>query len=567
MSRVRRLSRRDFLRYSTVAGVGLVAVACTPAASPTQAPSGTQPTAAPSGSQPTAAPAQPTQAAAGTKVLNVGLYREMRGLDPAVYEGEPETMATTMIYDRLVCLGSDKQYHPWLAKSWETSDDGKVWTFKLRDDVVFHDGTKFNAEAVKFHLDRSADPATKSLKAGALLEPYEKSEVVDATTIKITLKKAFGPFLDVLAGGYMGIPSPTAVQKYGAQFEEHNVGSGPFKFVEWQRQNYLILEKNPDYKWGPECADNKAAPHLDRLVFKFVPESETREALFDRGEEINAMTHPTPAGLARWQAAPDKFTIWSMMGPGTPWLQDINVSKAPTDELAVRQAMNYAVDRKTIVDTLFKGISEPCYGVLAPTTLYYNEQAGKQYTYDPKKAMDLLEQAGWVDANGDGVREKNGKPLEIEIHLRPDQQKEAYCEIVAQQLAAVGFNCKIRSGTQEQRTQLGQAGTLNGIGVATEGFDPNYLTLCFHSKAYDAYNFSKVKDPELDAALDEADSAVDPEKRKAAMFKVQQIIMDKAYVLPIHAPYFFWVARSNVTGLKGDANGWWPYFQDVDLKQ
>lgn len=515
---------------------------------------------------PAAAPAKPAPATKA-KVLNVGLYRALNGFDPAKYEGEPETMAVNMMFDRLVCIGFDNGYHPWLAKSWDTSSDGKVWTFHLRNDVVFHDGTRFNAEAVKFHLDRAVDPKTKSEKAAGLLQPYESSKVLDESTIEVRLKSPSSAFLDILSSGYLGIPSPTAVQKWGDQFGDHLVGSGPFKFVEWKRQSYISLEKNPDYKWGPSCAENQGPPHLDKLVFKMIPESGTREALMDRGEEVNVVVYPTPASLARWKANSTDFNVLSVVDTGVPYVNTLNTQKPPTDELAVRQAINYAVDRDTIVNTSLKGITVPAYGVLTSSTLDYNPDAGKQYKYDPGKAKQLLEAAGWVDANGDGVREKAGKPLELIVHQQATEQPDMYKELLCSQLAQVGFGCSIREGSQEQRTELARAGAVHMVGFSIEGFDPNFLAFMFHSRGLETFNFSKVSDPKLDALLDEADSATDAAKRKTALFKAQELIMDQAYVVSVHSLYFTWVSRSNVKGLKPDPNAWWPYFQDVDIVQ
>jgi peptide/nickel transport system substrate-binding protein len=224
------------------------------------------------------------------------------------------------------------------------------------------------------------------------------------------------------------------------------------------------------------------------------------------------------------------------------------------------------VDRKTIVDTVLKGITEPTSNLLTSSTLYYNPAAGKQYTYDPAKAAELLQKAGWVDSNGDGVREKNGKPLEVQIFRRATQQRESYTELVCAELQAVGFSCKMIEGTQQQRTEFGRSGQYHMVGFANEAYDPSFLAMMFHSANVNAFNFSKVQNPELDALLEAADSAVDPAKRKEAVFKIQQIVMDNAYVLPFHAPYQVFVVRKNVVGLKPDLNGWYPYFQDVDLK-
>jgi peptide/nickel transport system substrate-binding protein len=557
-----KFGNRESWRWSVLSMFLVVAVILS-ACGATEAPP--EPTSPPA-EEPTAAPTEPPPAAA-EQVLNVGLYREMRGLDPAAYEGEPETMATTMMFDRLVCIANDKQYYPYLAESWEISDDGTVWTFHLRDDVVFHDGTKFDAEAVKFQFDRAVDPATKSQKAASLLEPYVSSEVIDPVTIKVTLAQPYAPFLDVLSSGYMGIPSPTAVREWGAEFEDHLVGSGPFKFVEWKRQNYLILEKNPDYAWGPPCAENQGPPYLDKLVFKFLPEVETKEALMDRGEEVNVVVLPSPAGLERWSAQPDQFTVVGMLSPGTIDHNPMNNQKPPTDELEVRQAIIYAVNREAIVNAVLKGIAEPAHNILSGTTLHFNPDAGSQYTYDPEKAKELLESAGWVDSDGDGVREKDGRLLEVDIHQRAQQVKDLYKELVCADLEAVGFGCTIVEGSQEQRTEMGMAGTLNMVGLSVEGFDPAYLTLLYHSRNIDGFNFAKVSDPELDALLDKADTSIEPEERAEALYAVQELIMDKAYILPIYAQYFYWVSHANVKGLQPDANGWYPYFQDVSIEQ
>jgi peptide/nickel transport system substrate-binding protein len=557
------LSKKEMCAVSLLVSLCIVTAmllaACGPTPTPIEQPAPLSPTQAPpEETEPAAAPV------AEPKVLSIGMHRELGGLDPAVYEGEPEGMAVGAVFDRLVCIGFDNQYHEWLAKSWEVSPDGLVWTFELRDDVTFHDGTRFSADAVKFHLDRAVDPATMSQRAADLLSMYESSEVVDANTIKITLSRPYGAFLDVLSQPNLGIPSPSAVQQWGTAFEDHLVGSGPFKFVEWQRQNFLRLERNEDYTWGPACAENQGVAKLSELVFKFIPEIETKEALLDRGEEIQVIYFPSPAGVARWQADPEHFTIVSVVDPGAPWLNTINTAKPPTDELAVRQALNYAVDRQTIVDTVLKGITEPTSNLLTSSTLYYNPDAGKQYTYDPEKAKVLLEEAGWVDSNGDGIREKNGEVLEVEIFRRAGFQKESYTELVCANLQVVGFSCKMIEGTHQQRTELGRSGKHHMVGFAFEAYDPNFLTLMFHSRNVDAFNFSKIQ--KLDAVLEEADAAMDPEKRKAAVFEAQEIIMENAYVLPFHAPYQMFITTSNVLGLKPDLNAWYPYFQDVDLK-
>lgn len=499
------------------------------------------------------------------KELKVGLYREMRGLDPAAYEGEPETMATEMLFDRLVCLGDDLAYYPWLATDWEISEDGAEWTFHLRDDVTFHDGTPFTAEAVKLQFDRCVDPETKSLKCAMLMAPYESSEVIDDYTIKVKLEAPYASFLDSLSTGYMGFPSPTALEEWGDEFEDHIVGSGPFKFVEWSRQSYLILERNPDYNWGPPCAENQGPPYIDRLIFNFIPEQGTRVALFDRGEEINATVFPLPDALERWKADPDNVTVLGGLDIGTTWLNTINTAKPPTDDVAVRKAINYAVDRETIVNTLLPGIVEPAGTLLTPSTFGYSDYA--PYSYDPEKAQEVLEEAGWVDTDGDGIREKDGEKCAVEVQQRSGQVKDQYKDLLCEYLKAVGIDCKIWEGPQTQRDEFGRAGKVHMVGYAIEDYDPAFLYGMFHSSAVEAYNWCKVENPELDRLLEEQSKAVDPEERKALLEEIQKLVLDEAYILPIHTPYFYWIVRNEVKGLDPGPKLWWPAFQDVRIEE
>ncbi|MBV7334504.1 hypothetical protein KFU94_40950 [Chloroflexi bacterium TSY] len=173
------------------------------------------------------------------------------------------------IFDRLIYLDGDANYVSGLATSWEPSEDITWWTLTLRDDVTFHDGTAFNAEAVKFNFDRMVDPATGSKNAGPLLGPYNRTEVVDDFTVTVYFDEPYALFPFALASPFMGMVSPTAVDEYGDAFNEHLIGSGPFKFVSEIPGTEVVLERNPDYNWGPAIFHEGPA-HLDRVVFGVV---------------------------------------------------------------------------------------------------------------------------------------------------------------------------------------------------------------------------------------------------------------------------------------------------------
>ncbi len=573
-AKAKRFSRREFVRSATlVAGVVAalpVLSACAPsgpAAPKAEAPKPAAPTeaakAAPAAA-PTAAPAATAPSRGGE--LKIGLYRTFENLDPAVYWGPPETMVTQMVFDSLVYLGNDLKFHPGLAESWEVSEGGKVLTFKLRRGVKFHDGTDLKADAAKFHFDRCVDPATKSKYARSLLGPYDSTVVMDDYTVQLRLKSAYAPILDSLSQGYLGIPSPTAVKKFGDQFEDNLVGSGPFKFVEWKRDSQLILERNRDYAWGVTFPDktNPGLSHVDRLIFKFIPEVGTRDALMDGRKEINVEAWPGTQSLPRWRKDTN-YKVYDGVSPGTTWLNFINVEKPPTSELAVRQAINFAVDKDTIVKKFFEGVSLPTWNLLGTTTFGYDKTLDSIYSYDPARARDLLEKAGWK-VGADGARTKEGQPLQLDV-FTSSGEKEAYKELMAAQLQDAGFSVKLITGTGAERAVAGSKGLYHLINRQFEASDPHFLVDLFHSQGIGTFAWSMARDADLDKMLEEQDATLELDRRKATIVRATKHILEQAYVVPIYLSLFTWVTTADVQDFHMDARSWYPYFQDASLKQ
>jgi len=198
---------------------------------------------------------------------------------------------------------------PGLAASWTISEDGKVYTFNLRKDVKFHDGTPFNAEAVKFNIDRMLDPKTKSQKAAFLLGPYESSEVVDEFTFRLRLKQPYASLLDGMSMSYVAMASPTAIKSRGDQYELYQVGTGPFRFKEYIPKDHVTLVPNPDYKWGPSFFKHTGAPYLQEVIWKFLPEPATRAPALQAGDVDVAMN----------LAPTDGNTVMNDSACGWPW--------------------------------------------------------------------------------------------------------------------------------------------------------------------------------------------------------------------------------------------------------
>jgi len=549
---VKRLTRRDLMRLTTI-GMGAML---------------SQSVLGESTRIPAATPWQAAMAAAAPDAageLSIGMYRTLDHLDPAVYWGPPETMVTQMIFDTLIYLGNDLKFYPGLAESWEVSKDNKSISFRLRKSVKFHDGTPFNAAAVKAHFDRCVDPATKSQYARSLLGPYDSTVVRDDYTLELHLKEAFAPIFDSLSQGYLGIPSPTAIKQYGQDFENHLVGSGPFKFVELARSSHITLERNTDYTWGRSFPGkgNSGAPKVSRLTFKFIPEVGTRDALMDGRKEINVEAWPGTQSLPRWRKDAN-FKVYDGVSPGTTWLNFINVQKPPTDELAVRQAINYAIDKETIYKKFYVGVARPTWTLIGPTSFGYDKALESIYKYDLAKAKQLLDAAGWKPGSG-GVRTKDGKPLHLDV-FSSGTEKEAYKELMIAMLQDAGFSAKLVSGTSADRAVAGSKGLYHLINRQFEASDPHYLVDLFHSKSVGTFAWAMNKDPELDVVLEEQDRMVDQGKRLALISRETRRILEQAYVVPIYLSLFVWVTAANISDFHMDARSWYPYFQDASVR-
>ena len=514
---------------------------------------------------PTACRRSPAGGPSGGKLV-YGLTLTPSGIDPHINASSELGIPLTSVYDVLVWQAPDGRFVPGLAKSWEVSEDGLVYTFHLRRDVKFHDGTPFNAQAVKFNFDRITNPETKSQKAVHMMGPYDFTEVVDDYTVKVHFKEPYAPFLDSLSQVYLGMASPTAVQKWGSEYQMHQVGTGPFMFKEYVPKDHLTLVRNPDYKWAPEIFQHQGPAYLDEIEFRFYVEPATRALALEAGE-AHVMGEIPPQDALRLQDDPN-FTLIPVAIPGQPLQFHLNTERTPTDDLAVRRALIYATDRQAIVDTIFKGFSPVAHGPLSAVTLGYSKDVEKWYPYDPEKARALLEEAGWVDEDGDGIREKDGQPLVLEAYLMGWGYLPEIGQILQEQFRAVGVDMHIQMVSFPAALDAARQGAHNLIPFLFSSSDPDILRTCFHSANADGgFNWSKVRDPELDAWLDEGRRTLDREARLALYAKVQERIMEQALIIPIRDYVNLNAASGRVKGLRYDARGWFPWLYDVQLTQ
>jgi peptide/nickel transport system substrate-binding protein len=538
----------------------LVLVLAATACGPTSEPPTTVPTLIEEES-----PAAKVPARAGGKLV-YGLTLAPSGIDPHVNASSELGIPLTSVYDTLVWQDLNGEFVPGLAKSWEISDDGLTYTFHLRDDVIFHDGTPFNAQAVKFNLDRIADPATKSQKAVLMLGPYQSTEIVDDYTVKVHFKEPYAPFLDSASQVYLGMASPTAVEKWGADYQLHQVGTGPFILKEYTPKDHLTLVRNPDYNWAPTIFNHQGPAHLEEIEFRFFVEPATRALALEGGEA--AVMGEIPPHDAERLADNPAFTLLPVAIPGQSLQFFLNTKKAPTDDLQIRQAINYATDKEAIVTAIFKEYSPVAHGPLNAFTIGYDKSVEEMYEHDLAKAEALLEEAGWVDSDGDGIREKDGQPLKLETYLMGWGYVPEVAQLLQAQLKDVGIEMESQVVAYPAALEAAREEKHNFIPFSLSSSDPDILRTFFHSSNADSgFNWSKFRDPMLDELLENGAHTLDLDERRELYAEAQQLIMAKALILPIRDYVNLNAASAKVRGLRYDPRGWFPWLYDVYLEE
>jgi peptide/nickel transport system substrate-binding protein len=497
-----------------------------------------------------------------------GLTLAPSGIDPHINASSELGIPLTSVYDTLVYRDREAgEFVPGLAERWNVSDDGLVYTFYLRQGVTFHDGTSFDAEAVRFNLERITSPDLASQKARFMLGPYERTEVVDEYTVRIYLSEPFAPLLDALSQVYLGMVSPAAVEQWAAagkrdEYQLHQVGTGPFEFAQYVPGDHLLLRRNPDYAWGPSFYQHETA-QVEEIEFRFFTDPATRSPALETGE-ADVMGEIPPQDAARLEESSD-FRIEAVPIPGVSLMFFMNTSRSPLDDVSVRQAILYGTDRQAIISTVFRDTSPVAYGPLAAVTFGYEPAVRGTYAYDPTQAATLLDEAGWSDTDGDGTRDRNGEPLVLDLYLMGWGYMPEVGQLLAAQWAELGVSVDSQVVSYPEALQVADEGRHHLIPFNLSGSDPDILRKFFHSQA--GFNWSKVDDGELDAWLETTARTSDWAERAALYSQAQLRVMDQALVVPIRDYVNLNGASNRVQGLRFDAQGWFPWLIDATVER
>jgi peptide/nickel transport system substrate-binding protein len=566
--RIQRLGRRRFLKIvSSGLGVSVLA-ACGGAPA---APAGSEATSAPAaGASATAAPAAPAAtaapAAAGSgNTLTYALGFDLDDtMDPQVTNFDSTIRVTLNICEPLVWEPEPGKFVPGLAESWQISDDAKTYTFKLKQGVKFHDGTPFNADAVKFTFDRVLDPATKAGQSHDQLGPYDHTEVVDDHTVKVVMKQGYAPLLTNL-NGYLGIVSPTAVKKDPAAFARAPIGTGPFMFKEWVPKDHITLVKNPDYNWGSSFFKHTGPAYLDQVIFKIIPEPSVRTGALKSGE-IQYADDIDPLEYQALKGDP-KFVVIEKGQPGSGWVWLLNTtSKGPISDPQVRLAIEYGIDREGLNKSVFQGLNKVAFSPLMQPTFGYDASTEQIYSFDPDKAKQILDAAGWK-AGADGIREKDGQKLAIDFPIISRPNDKAMAESIQASLRDVGIDVKVTPVERAAYTDLRKQNKYDAGFMWFSYGDPDVLRTIFHSANVDAFNRAKYQVPEVDKLLEDAAATTDNAKRAQLYAQIQQRVLKDTVVVPLVDTITHNAKRAEVTGDYLDALASYVWLYDVQIKK
>jgi peptide/nickel transport system substrate-binding protein len=424
--------------------------------------------------------------------LVVGVRLEPPHLDPTAGAAAAIGEVTyANLFEGLTRIDRDGKVKPALASSWEISDDGKTYVFRLRSGVTFHDGTTFSASDVKFSLERARGEGSVNPQKG-LFEPIDKIETSDPTTVTITLKRPTGAFLFNL-----GWPAAIIVSAKSAETNKTNpIGTGPFRFSNWTKGASVELMRNETY-WGRK-------PALEKILFRVIADPSAAYASLMAGDVDAYPIYPAPENLDQFRAD-KRFTVVVGNTEGKTILA-INNGKAPFNDLKVRQALAYAVDRNAVITGAMFGIGQPIGSHFSPTDPGYVDLTA-QYAYDPYKAKALLREAGVND-------------LKLRLVLPPPEYARRGGEIIAQQLKAIGIAVEI--------VPVEWAQWLSDVFKA-KNYD---LTIISHVEpmdldiyARDDYYFD-YKSPAYKALYAELAATTDEAKRLELIGKAQKMLAD-----------------------------------------
>ncbi len=477
--------------------------------------------------------------------LIVGSIGEPSILIPMLAGDSASHEVAGLIFNGLVKYDTDLSLIGDLAESWDISDDGLTITFHLRKGVKWTDGVEFTANDVMFGYKTIIDPKTPTAYKEDFLQ-VKKAEVLDKYTFRVTYKKPFAPALSSW-GNLPILPEHLLKGKdiTKVDFGRNPIGMGPFIFEKWEPGQRIVLKANPDYFEG--------RPYIDYYIYRIIPDQATMfMELRAGGVDLMGLTpiqyrRQTNTEFFKKNFQKFRYPVFAYTYLG------FNLKHPFFKDIRVRKAIAYAIDKKEIIDVVLFGLGSVATGPYVPNTWPYNPNV-KRYEYNPAKARQLLQEAGWRDTDGDGWLDKDGKRFEFTIITNMGNSlRERTATIIQWRLKQIGIKVNIRliewsAFINEFIDKRRFEAVILGWSI---GFDPDQYDIWHSSKTGEKeFNFISYKNPEVDRLLEEGRRTFDIEKRKKAYYRIQEILAEEVPYVFLYVPDALPIVHKRFKGIK-----------------
>lgn len=469
---------------------------------------------------------------------------EPSGLIPMIAGESAASAIASHIFNSLLKYDRNLELEGELAQSWEVSKDQKTITFRLKPNLKWADGAPLTSADVLFTWRLVTDDKTRT-PYGSDYKLVNQAETPDTLTFRVSYAQPYAPALDSWAG--LQILPKHLLEKQdinNTPFARKPVGSGYYRLEEWRNGERIALVRNPTSALGP--------PRIDRLVSRFIPDpaSQFLELMADNIDVMNL----NPIQYARIvPARPElnrKIALYKELGNGYTYL-GFNLKHAPFDDVRVRRAINYAIDKQELIDGVLLGLGEPVAAPYKPGTRWVNPQL-KPYAYDVEKARRLLHEAGFEDHDGDGILDRNGKPLAFEILTNQNKQREMSAVLIQRRLKEIGIDARIR--VLEWASFLGRYIKTGDFDVVVLGWslslDPDQFSIWHSSQNKPGqFNFINYNNPQVDKLLEQGRLELDPDKRMKIYHEFSRILLEDSPIVYLYEGYGLPAIAKRVRGI------------------
>lgn len=464
-----------------------------------------------------------------------------------------QSQVWAQLTETLVYVDDEGAIHPWLADSWEISEDGLQYDVRVRDGVTFSDGTPLTAQIVADNLNLLGlgDESRAIVRVPAFPKGYENAETIDDSTVRITLTQPDSGFLATLGYHSAGILAPSTID---AGREEQSdlanvVGTGPFVLDSYTAEKEVVLVKREDYDWPHEGSAHEGPAYLDSITFRVVPEDSVRLGALEAGQ-ADTLHYVQPTEEERLQEA--GFNVIAAQYLGATLGLELRTTAQFLDDVRVRQAIQFGIDRDELIDTLYSSNWQPASSVLQRNVPGWVDLSD-EFAFDPERSAALLDEAGWTQTDTEGYRVKDGERLSLYVYPSPIiNTSDAELQLIAQQLKELGIDLQLR---QTDVSNYSTAVASDDLPVYQSHFtllDVSYLRPWWHSTQANRF---RANDPVLDDLLDKVSVTLDEQQKAQYAEQLQHYLIEQAYFIPLEEAAQVFVTAPNVHDLPINAVG------------